>query len=132
MLSLNVTDFWMITLHNKNKYLPGFHQVFGSSYTFSIPNLNAKVKRSQQGVFALSKTDMHFLNLGGNKACIDDDQNMEACVDSYIEKKIGCRYGIEGIIEFSHKKQHLFSVPHGFKQTGAIRHARLQSRGNNF
>ncbi len=95
MISLNVTDFWMITLHNKNAYLPGFHQVFGSTYVFTIPNMGKdnETKRGQQGTFIISRTEMHFLNSGGDKACIEDEQNMEECVDTYIAGKIGCRFG---------------------------------------
>ncbi len=94
IISLNVTDFWMITLHNKNAYLPGFHQIFGSTYVFTIPNTGKdnKTKRGQQGTFIISRTEMHFLNSGGDKACVEDEQNMEECVDTYIAGKIGCRF----------------------------------------
>ena len=91
-LSINTSDFWMITLHNRDTYLPGMHKVFGSTYIFTIPIMDNKTKRNQHGVFTLSSTKTHYMDLGGVKACEKTPtQTMEACIAGYVQTKVGCR-----------------------------------------
>ena len=80
----------MITLHSRDTYIPGMHKAFGSTYVFSIPNMS---RRNQHGVFTLSSTVTHYLNLGGDRSCQETPAgSMESCIDNYVQGEVGCRF----------------------------------------
>ncbi len=82
----------MITLHDRDAYLPGLHKVFGSTYLFNIPIIGKKTKSNQQGAFTLSSIKTHYLDLGGGRGCDEiPSESMKACVAKYLENEIGCR-----------------------------------------
>ncbi len=92
MLSAHSADFWKITLHNKNAYVPGIQGVYGSTFLISpltVPN------ESVVAMYSVSKTESTYLNLGGHDSCresVSEDFNFVACLSEHVEEEMGCRH----------------------------------------
>ena len=91
LLSNNCTDYWMITFHNRDTYLPGLHKVFSSNYVFSLPMYGRREEQNEQGTYSLSNRETNYLNIEGKWGCNETPINMEACVAGHLEREVGCR-----------------------------------------
>jgi hypothetical protein len=86
-------SFWLITLHNKEHFVPGWSKTFGSTYIVSNPPRMRSEPEPLNHVVAyeLSRTVIKYLPKMSSGLCtFEENLEMTQCVYDYILSKLGC------------------------------------------
>ena len=91
MFPNHFADFWKISLHNKDAYVPGIQGIFGSAFILTplgVPN------ETIVALYSISKDESTYLNLGDDDSCLEsatEEFHYGDCLAAYIESELGCR-----------------------------------------
>ena len=84
--------YWLVTLHHKNAYLPGFRTAFGNAFQTTPIKVNGT---SNIASFYITRSETTYLDVDEDKQCVENDireVDLEECLAEYFQSKIGCSY----------------------------------------
>ena len=86
---MNAISYWLITLHNKDDFMPGLNPAFGNTIVATEPTLK---QDTAMATFVIKKTDVTYLNTA-DWSC-DERPNelvfVSDCIRKYIKSEIKC------------------------------------------
>ncbi len=90
----NEIDFWLVTLHNKGHFVPGWGRTFGSTYVVSKSGSSKKwfssFDVSKGGVKCVSDGEVRCHPAPDDSSDKPADIDFDACLEQYVLRQTGC------------------------------------------